>query len=132
MATTSGALVILQSRLSIEAHANAASAYLSGPLSLGLTARAITAFCSLPARVRALRVDLRGITVCDVDAMLMLESLIVEWCHERSGVSRITRPRIRARDAFVAYPCTIRDAPDAELRPERDDRVVSSPPHPFW
>ena len=122
----------LTSGLTIESHASAASAYLSGRLSLGLTARAITAFCALPVHVRALRVDLRGITICDVDAMLMLESLLIEWCHERRGVSRLARPRIGARDAFVAVPCAIRDAPDAELRPERDDRVVSSPPSLVW
>jgi hypothetical protein len=124
--------VILKSGLTIESHASAASAYLSGRLSLGLTARAMTAFCSLPARIRALRVDLRSITVYDVDAMLMLESLVVEWCHERRGISRIARPRMVVRDAFVALPCANRDAPDAELRPERDDRVVSSTPSLVW
>src|SRR5215218_770330 len=107
---------------------SAASAYLTGPLSLGLTARAISAFCSLPTRVRALRVDLRAITVCDVDALLMLESLVVDWCRGRRGVSRFTRARIGGRDPFVSIPCAIRDAPDAELRPERDDRVVSATP----
>jgi len=120
--------VFLTSGLTIESHTRAASAYLSGPLSLGLTARAISAFCSLPACVRALRVDLRGITVCDVDALLMLESLVVEWCHQRRGVSRIARPRFGGRDPFVAIPCAIRDAPDAPLGPERDVRVFSSPP----
>lgn len=124
--------MISQSGLSIESHARAASAYLSGPLTLGLSARAITAFCNLPRRVRALRVDLRGITVCDVDAMLMLESLVVEWCRERRGVSRIARPRVGARDLFVAIPYEIRDAPGAQLGPERDDRVVSSPPSLVW
>jgi hypothetical protein len=124
--------VIPKSGLTIESHASAASAYLSGRLSLGLTARALTAFCALPVCVRALRVDLRGITVYDVDAMLMLESLVVEWCHQRRGVSRIARPRAGARDAFVALPCAIRDAPEAELRPERDDRVDSSTPSLAW
>ena len=124
--------MLLTSGLTIESHATAASAYLSGPLTLGLTARALTAFCSLPLRIRALRVDLRGITVCDVDALLMLESLVVEWCHERRGVSRIARPRAAGRDSFVAIPCGIRDAPDAQLGPERDDRVVSSPPSLVW
>jgi hypothetical protein len=124
--------VVLQSRLSIESHARAASVYLSGPLTLALTARAMTVFCGLPMRIRTLRVDLRAITVCDFDAMLMLESLVVEWCHERRGVSRIARPRAGARDAFVALPCAIRDAPEAELRPERDDRVDSSTPSLAW
>ena len=122
----------LQSGLSIESHARAASAYLSGPLTLGLTARAITAFCGLPERVRALRVDLRGITVCDADAVRMLESLVGEWCYKRRGVSRIARPRAPARDLFVAISYEIRYAPDAELRPERDDRVLSSPPPLVW
>lgn len=68
------------SLLSFEAHAFAATAYVSGPLS----------------------------------------------------ASVVAYPRLRARDAFVAIPCAVRDAPDAELRPERDDRVVSLPPYPVW
>ena len=124
--------MIHKSGLTIESHASAASAYLSGPLSLGLTARAISAFCALPTRVRALRVDLRAITVCDIDALLMLESLVVEWCRARRGVSRFTRPRVGGRDPFVAIPCAIRDAPDAPLGPERDVRVFSSPPTLIW
>jgi hypothetical protein len=124
--------VIPSSQLSFEAHTSAATVYLSGPLSLGLAARAIARCRSLPARVRAVRVDLRSVSVCDVDALLMLESLLIEWCTERRAVSRISHPRFRRRDAFVATPCVFRDAPDAELRPERDDRVVSVPPFPLW
>ena len=124
--------MILKSQLSIEAHISAATAYVRGALTAGIAARAILACRTLPPVVRAIRVDLRGVSVCDVDALVMLEVLLLEWSSERRGVSRIVYPRLRARDAFVAHPCTIRDAPDAQLRPECDDRVVSSTPYPVW
>lgn len=127
-----GAPVILRSQLDIERHETAATAYVSGPFTLAVAARTIAACGQLPRHVRAVRVDLRAVRAWDVDAIAMLESLLVEWAHERHGRHRITHPRPRARDAFVANPCTIRDALDAQLRPECDDRVVSTPPYPVW
>ena len=124
--------MILKSQVSIEAHASAATAYINGPLTANIAARTIMACRLLPPTIRGIRVDLRSLTVCDLDALTMLEALIVEWRAERRGVSRVVYPRLPGRDAFVAIPCTIRDAPDAELRPERDDRVVSMPPYPVW
>ena len=126
--TTLGAQVILKSQLSMEAHVCGATAYVSGPLNASVAARAILACRTLPPDVQSVRVDLRGVTVCDVDALVMLEALLLEWSNERRGVSRIAYPRLRARDAFVAIPCAIRDAPDAGLRPDRDDRVVLTRP----
>jgi hypothetical protein len=116
----------------MEAHVGAATAYVCGPLTAGVAARAILACRALPPVVRGVRVDLRGVSVCDVDALVMLEALLLEWMIERRSISRIAYPRLTARDAFVAIPCAFRDAPDAELRPERDDRVVSSTPYPVW
>jgi len=124
--------VILKSQLSVEAHPSAATAYLKGPLTAGLVARAIMACRALPSSVRGVRVDLRGVSVANVHALAMLEAHILEWSAERRGVSRVVYPHPWARDAFVAVPCTIRDALDAELRPERDDRVVTTPPYPVW
>ena len=124
--------MILKSQLAIEAHSSAATAYINGPLTVTIAARAIMACRLLPPSVRGIRVDLRSVSVCDADALAMLEALIVEWLAERRGVSRVVYPRLRGRDAFVAIPCAIRDAPDAELRPERDDRVVSVPPSLMW
>lgn len=124
--------MILTSQLAIEAHSSAATAYINGPLTASVAARAIMACRLLPPTIRSIRVDLRSVSVCDLDALTMLEALIVEWRAERRGVSRVVYPRLRARDAFVAIPCAIRDAPDAELRPERDDRVVSVPPSLVW
>ena len=124
--------MILKSQLSVEAHAFAATAYITGPLTPSVAARAIMACRALPAAIRGVRVDLRAVHVCDLDALAMLESHILEWRAERRGVSRLVYPRLVARDAFVAIPCTIRDEPDAELRPERDDRVVTTPPYPVW
>ena len=120
--------MILKSQLSVEAHACAATAYVSGPLDTSIAARTILACRALPPDVRGVRVDLRGVTVCDVDALMMLEVLLLEWGSERRGMNRIVYPRLRARDAFVAIPCAIRDAPDAGLRPDRDDRVVLTRP----
>lgn len=76
------------------------------------------------------RIDLRAVSGCDVDALVMLEAHIVEWSGDRRGVSRVVNPRRGCRDAFVAIPCAIRDAPESELRPERDDRGASTPPYP--
>jgi hypothetical protein len=116
----------------MESHASAATAYVCGPLTSDIAARTILACRTLPPVVRRVRVDLRGVSVWDRDALVMLEVLLIEWSAERRGQSRITYPRFRARDAFVADPCAVRDAPDAELRPERDDRVVSPPPSLVW
>ena len=124
--------MILRSQLSVEANTVAATAYVTGPLTVGIVGRAIMACRALPPAVRGVRVDLRAVSVCDFRALTMLESYILDWRSERRGVSRVVYPRLRGRDAFVAIPCTIRDAPDAELRPERDDRVVSMPPYPVW
>jgi hypothetical protein len=120
--------VISPFQLVVETHPSGATAYVSGPLSLAVAARTIAACCRLPSLVRAIAVDLHAVTVWDADALLLLESLLVEWAHERRGVHRITHPRTRPRDAFVAIPCAIRDAPDAQLRPSCDDRVFSTPP----
>jgi len=84
--------VILPSQLSFEAHAFAATAYVSGPLSASVVARVIARCRALPARVRAARIDLRRVSVCDVDALLLLESLLMDWCEERRGVTRIAYP----------------------------------------
>jgi hypothetical protein len=116
----------------MEAHARGATAYVCGPLNPCVAARTILGCRMLPPHVRHVRVDLRAVTVCNIDALVMLEVLLLEWSSERRGVTRIEYPRIPARDAFVANPCTIRDAPDAQLRPERDDRVVLTPPYPVW
>ena len=116
----------------MESHRHAAAAYVCGPLTLNVAAQTILACESLPPHVSAVRVDLRGVSVCDVDALVMLEVLLLEWGIVRRGISRIVYPRRGARDAFVAIPCAIRDAPDSQLRPERDDRVVLTPPYPVW
>ena len=124
--------MIITSQLSVEAHRFAATAYLKGPLTASLAVRTIMVCRALPASIRRMRVDLRGMTMWDSTALTMLESHIVEWSEERGGASRVMDSRPGARDAFVAIPCTIRDAPDAELGPERDDRVVAAPPYPVW
>ena len=85
----------------------------------------------LPAQIRTVRVDIRSVSVLHIDALAMLEALLAGRA-ERRGITRIAYPRVRGRDAFVAVPWAFRDAPDAELRPERDDRVVLAPPYPVW
>jgi hypothetical protein len=122
--------VVSPFQLAVETHPFAATVYLSGPFSLAVAARTIAACCRLPRHVRAIRVDLHAVTVWHADAVNMLESLLVEWARERRGTHCITPTRSRPRDAFVAIPCTIRDAPDSPLRPGCDDRVFSTPPNP--
>ena len=124
--------MILKSQLSIEAHSRAASVYVHGPLSAATAGRISLGCRTLPHDVRAVRVDLRAVTVSDADALTMLEALLIEWSADRRGQSRIAYPRHGGRDAFVAIPCAIRDASDAPLQRERDDRVVSSTPYPVW
>ena len=124
--------MIPRSQLVVEAHGSGAAAYVSGQFSLAAAARTIAACLRLPKEIRTLRADLRAVTAWDIDAILMLESLLVEWSRERFGVHRITHPRGSPRDAFVAIPCAIRDAPDAQLQRECDERVVSVPPSPIW
>ena len=124
--------MIIKSQLSIEANAVSATAYVTGPLTAGLAAQAIMGCRALPPAVRGVRVDLRGVSILDAHALTMLESYILDWRAERRGTSRVVYPRLRGRDAFVAIPCAIRDEPDAPLQPERDDRVVSTPPYPDW
>src|SRR5687767_1048784 len=126
-----GALVIPRSQLVVEAPGSGAAAYVRGQFSLAAAARTIAACFRLPKDVRALHADLRAVAAWDIDAILMLESLPVEWSRERFGVHRIAHRRASPRDAFVAVPCAIRDAPDAQLRRECDDRVVSAPPSPI-
>ena len=113
--------MILKSQLSVEAHAYAATAYVTGPLTAGVAARAITLCRALPPAIRGVRVDLRAMSVCDIDALVMLEAYIVEWSADRRGVSGVVYPRRGSRDAFVSIPCANRDALESELRPERDD-----------
>jgi hypothetical protein len=124
--------VILRSQVVVESNVVAATAYVTGPLTIPVAARAIMACRALPPGVRRVRVDVRAVTVCDSRALAMLDSYIADWRMERRGSAAVMGRKGGVRDAFVAIPCTIRDAPDAELRPERDDRVVSTPPYSVW
>ena len=71
----------------MEAHACAATAYVCGPLNASVAARAILACRALPRRVRACSRRPARRTVCDVDALVMLEALLLEWSSERRGVT---------------------------------------------
>ncbi len=69
------------------------TAYVCGPLNASIAA-ARSSRVARSADVRGVRVDLRGVTVCDVDALMMLEVLLLEWSSERRGVSRIVYPHV--------------------------------------
>lgn len=84
--------MVSNSQLSIEAHPSAATAYVKGPLTASLAARAIMVCRALPAAIRGVRVDLRGVTIADVHALAMLEAHIVEWSTERRGAWCIRGP----------------------------------------
>ena len=77
--------MIVRSQVSVEAHASSATAYVMGPLTAAVVVRTVMACRALPPAVRGVRIDLRGVTMCDLDALVMLESHIIEWRVERGG-----------------------------------------------
>ena len=88
--------MILKSQLSIEAHARSChGVYLRAAQREHRRAHD-------PRRVARSRRDVRGafasicaaVTVCDVDALMMLEVPLLEWSSERRGASRIAYPRL--------------------------------------
>jgi len=124
--------VIVRSQVAIEAHAFAATAYVTGPLSASVVVRTVMACHALPSTIRGVRVDLRAVSICDLDALVMLEAHIVEWRAHRRGVTHVLYPPLRARESFIAIPSAIRDAPETGGRPEHDERGLSPASYPVW
>lgn len=81
----------------LEAHAGAATLYLHGTLLAQGAVTALRACFSLPAAVRRLRVDLRGVVAADAGASDTLAILLDEWATMRHGPTRVDLAPARRR-----------------------------------
>ena len=77
------------SKLIVEAHRSAATIYASGDLTTAAVRRAVEAVERLPADVRAICVDLRGVRRIDSRALPTLEGFLRRWRATRRGMSRV-------------------------------------------
>lgn len=82
----------------LEAHAAAATLYLHGTLLPQGAVSALRACFTLPAAVRRLNVDLRGVHAAHAGASDTLAILLDEWQTSRRGATRVqlAAPRRRA------------------------------------
>ncbi|CAA9350708.1 MAG: hypothetical protein AVDCRST_MAG40-2883 [uncultured Gemmatimonadaceae bacterium] len=80
----------------LEAHAGAATLYLHGTLLPHDAVAALRACFSLPAAVRRLRVDLRGVHAA-AGACDTLAILLDEWAAKRRGPARVDLAPARRR-----------------------------------
>jgi ABC-type transporter Mla MlaB component len=85
----------------LESHPQGATLYVRGALSVCAALRALDRCAELPPRVRALRVDLRGVRFFDPSALDAVAHLLGRWRAERTGVTRVKLPRERT---FVSPP----------------------------
>jgi ABC-type transporter Mla MlaB component len=81
---------------SLEAHRDAATLYVAGTLSVAGALDVMRRCDALPNRVRALRVDLRGVRLMDVCALEALAFTLRRWRDARCGITRIALPSPRA------------------------------------
>ena len=82
-------------RYDLESHGFGATLYLTGALSMTGSRRAFAAIKSLPACVRALRIDMRGIRLFDPAALHFLAAELRGWRADRAGITRVKLPRER-------------------------------------
>ena len=80
-------------RYDLESHGSGATLYLTGALSVAGSRLALEAVQGLPHRVRALRIDMRGIRLFDPDALHLLAGQLRDWRRSRSGITRVKLPR---------------------------------------
>lgn len=85
-----------QKQFEIESHASAATVYLRGSLSAAAALGAVAACHSLPESVRALVVDLRGLSLVESDGLATLHHLLRRWRTVRDGTIRVLPPLERA------------------------------------
>jgi len=79
----------------LEAHPGGATLYLTGALSVADAIRAMRACDVLPAGVRALRLEMRGVELFDAVAVAAVVASLREWRRRRGGVTRVDVPRGR-------------------------------------
>jgi hypothetical protein len=94
----------------LESHSGGATLYLRGALSVAGAIRALGACRRLPARVRALRVDMRGVELFDPDALDMVALVLREWRTLRRGLVRVELPRERTFVSLAGGPVGLRAA----------------------
>lgn len=102
----------------LEAHARAATLYVSGPLSVAGALRALRSCDRLPPGVSDLRVDLRGAALPNPTPVQVVAMLLARW--RRAGRDRRTRielPPATRRPA--ATPPRARPRPPRPPRPPR-------------
>lgn len=80
-------------RYDLESHGSGATLYLTGALSIAGARTALAAVHELPHRVRALRIDMRGIRLFDPAALHLLAAQLRDWRGSRSGITRVKLPR---------------------------------------
>ena len=81
----------------LEAHPGAATLYLQGTLLPAAVVGAFRACYQLPAGVRRLHVDLRGVVQAPPAARDTLAILTADWERVRRGVARVDLPPARRR-----------------------------------
>ena len=108
-------------RSCLEAHAHAATLYVSGPLTAAGALNALRVCEGLPASVLELRVDLRAARLTDATPVQAVAMLLVRWRRAHPGRrSRIELPPVSQRPMVRPLPPksgrTSRRAPYTVLR----------------
>src|SRR4051812_39664285 len=75
--------------VSMEAHGSAVTVYVHGHISDTDARRVITAFGTLPTRVRSLRLDLSAVDLRDSSTLDALLSVVEGWWTSRRGTTRV-------------------------------------------
>lgn len=75
-----------------ESHAQAATLYVSGPMTAGSALSAVRACDDLPHAVQSLRVDLRGAEPADAGALETFALALGEWRAMRGARTRLALP----------------------------------------
>jgi ABC-type transporter Mla MlaB component len=102
----------------VETSGLATTIYLSGPLGSTDIPRLCHACDELPAEVRTLRLDLRGVTQLDVDTMSSVRALMRHWRSARQGACMLS---FSTEHLVVTYS-------EGEIVPSR--RPIPAPPAP--
>jgi hypothetical protein len=86
----------------LEAHRGAATLYATSDLTRAGVSQAAICMEALPAHVRVLRVDLRGVRNAEPNAMRALEMALRIWRAFRGGMSRVELPQDAGKTAIAS------------------------------
>jgi ABC-type transporter Mla MlaB component len=92
----------------LEAHPGGATLYLAGALSVADALRAMRACDVLPAGVRALRLEMRGVELFDPAAVAAVVATLRQWRARSGGVTRVDVPRGRTFVSLGGGPVGLR------------------------